>query len=51
MKEGQSYELLIPFVQFDGDEVLANACDGLVSFTVKIVPEYLTWKGSNSDAW
>ena len=51
MKEGQSYELLIPFVQFEGDEVLANACDGLVSFTVKIVPEYLTWKGSNSDAW
>ena len=51
MKEGQSYELLIPFVQFDGDEVLASACDGLVSFTVKIVPEYLTWKGSNSDAW
>lgn len=51
MKEGQSYELLIPFVQFDGDEVLATACDGLVSFTVKIVPEYLTWKGSNSDAW
>lgn len=51
MKEPQSYELLIPFVQFDGDEVLASACDGLVSFTVKIVPEYLTWKGSNSDAW
>lgn len=51
MKEGQSYELLIPFVQFAGDEVLASACDGLVSFTVKIVPEYLTWKGSNSDAW
>ena len=51
MKEVQSYELLIPFVQFDGDEVLATACDGLVSFTVKIVPEYLTWKGSNSDAW
>lgn len=51
MKEGQSYELLIPFVQFNGDEVLASACDGLVSFTVKIVPEYLTWKGSNSDAW
>lgn len=51
MKEGQSYELLIPFVQFDGDDVLASACDGLVSFTVKIVPEYLTWKGSNSDAW
>lgn len=51
MKEGQSYELLIPFVQFKGEEVLSTACDGLVSFTVKIVPEHLTWKGVKSDAW
>lgn len=52
MPEGQSYELLIPFAQYNAkNELLASACDGLASFTIKVVPEYLTWKGAASDSW
>ncbi|MDY3069488.1 MAG: T9SS type A sorting domain-containing protein [Parabacteroides sp.] len=47
MKEGQSYDILVPFVQVDqNDVVLESECDGLASFPVKVVPEYLTWKGT-----
>lgn len=49
LQEGQRYELLIPFVQYDGTEPLDSECDGLISLPVKIVPEYLTWKGESAD--
>lgn len=54
LKEGQAYELLIPFVQYgdvdnDGvEEILSGECDGLISLPVKIVPEYLTWNGKST---
>lgn len=58
LKEGQSYELLFPYVQYAPDEsnpgkykVLDSACDGLASLTIKVVPEFLTWKGNESDKW
>lgn len=52
LQEGQRYELLIPFVQYDKlDNPLASECDGLISLPVKIVPEYLTWKGESADNW
>lgn len=43
LHEGQSYTLLIPFAQYNGDKRLDSACDGLLRLPVKIVPEYLTW--------
>ena len=51
LKEGQQYELLIPFVQYDGDEALSDECSGQIVLPVKIVPEYLTWKGGSTDSW
>lgn len=52
LHEGRRYELLIPFVQFDADKKqLGSVCDGVLSLPVKIVPEYLTWKGGTSDKW
>lgn len=56
MHEGVQYILRIPFVQIGKDEdgtetVLASQCDGLAYFPVKVVPEYLTWKGDTSDNW
>lgn len=52
LHEGRRYELLIPFVQFDADKKqLGSVCDGLLSLPVKIVPEYLTWKGGTGDKW
>lgn len=52
LHEGRRYDLLIPFVQFDGNnDPLLSACDGLLSLPIKIVPEYLTWKGNAGDKW
>ena len=52
LKEGQQYILLIPFMQYNSaNEILSGECDGVISLPVKIVPEYLTWKGSSSDNW
>ena len=49
--EGQQYELFIPFIQYQGNSLLTNECDGLISLPVKIVPKYLTWKGKAIDLW
>ena len=49
--EGEQYELFIPFIQYQGNSLLTNECDGLISLPVKIVPEYLTWKGEATDLW
>lgn len=51
LHEGQRYMLLIPFAQYKDNERLDSACDGLLRLPVKIVPEYLTWKGSTEDDW
>ena len=50
--EGQEYILLIPFSESgDGSSSLGAACDGLAQLHIKIVPEYLTWKGKATDLW
>ena len=52
LQEGQRYELLIPFAQYDGNENrLSSECDGLITLPVKIVPQYLTWTGDTEDNW
>ena len=51
MKEGQTDTLLIPFVQFKGTVQLNSECDGVLKLPVKVVPEYLTWKGAADDNW
>lgn len=51
LHEGQRYMLLIPFAQYKDDERLDSACDGLLRLPVKVVPEYLTWKGCTEDNW
>ena len=48
LEEGESYELLIPFVQYEDGVQLTNECDGQIVLPVKIVPEYLTWTGKGS---
>lgn len=50
MQEGQEYSLWVPFVQIAGNgSILASECDGLASFPVKVVPEYLTWQNGGTD--
>ena len=51
LHEGQRYILLIPFAQYKNDKRLDSACDGLLRLPVKVVPEYLTWKGVSNDNW
>ena len=51
MKEGQFYTLLIPFVQFKGETQLNSECDGVLHLPIKVVPEYLTWRGAATDKW
>lgn len=50
VKEGYTYKMEFHFNQelLIGD---AAACDGVSAFYLKIVPEYLTWTGSNGDNW
>lgn len=51
-QEGQTYQLYIPFGEYDSsDKLIDNSCEGYIVMDIKIVPEYLTWTGSNSDAW
>lgn len=50
-KEGIEYHLNIPFVQYDGSNILSNECDGLATLAIKIVPEYLTWSGDANGLW
>lgn len=50
VKEGYTYKMEFHFNQelLIGDEA---ACDGVTSLYLKIVPEYLTWTGTNGDNW
>lgn len=46
--EGEEYTLLIPFVESaDGTNALGTTCDGLARLVIKVVPDFLTWQGSN----
>lgn len=45
-KEGYTYTFAVHFEEH-GSEV-SNACFGMFSVDMKVVPEYLVWKGTNS---
>lgn len=53
--EGQIYSLYIPFGEYKGESFVEGSCEGYATLLVKIVPEYLTWKGTNTgenaEAW
>lgn len=53
-KEGEVYSLYIPFGEYADEEAetpIENSCLGYATLKIKIVPEYLTWKGNADDAW
>lgn len=46
-KEGYYYTFMIPFEEKDNDENKAgDACPGMFTLTMKVVPEYLVWNDS-----
>lgn len=53
--EGQIYSLYIPFGEYKGGNFVEGSCEGYATLLVKIVPEYLTWQGTNAgenaEAW
>lgn len=53
--EGQTYALYIPFGEYSGENFVEGSCEGYVTLLIKIVPEYLTWKGTSAgedaEAW
>lgn len=51
LHEGGSYELLVPFGQYDANGLMGSQCDGLLSMPIKVVPEYLTWQGDEKGSW
>lgn len=54
-KEGQDeYRLYIPFGEYSDEEAsqeINGSCGGYAELTLKIVPEYLTWKGDADAVW
>ncbi|MBQ4163439.1 MAG: hypothetical protein IJD84_11270, partial [Parabacteroides sp.] len=55
-KEGEAYSLYVPFGEYDQNgDFLPDACEGYAVLQIKIVPEYLTWQGTqtgeNAEAW
>lgn len=53
--EGQIYALYIPFGEYNGENFVEGSCEGYATLLIKIVPEYLTWQGTNTgenaEAW
>ena len=53
--EGQIYALYIPFGEYKDEAFVKGSCEGYATLLIKIVPEYLTWKGTNTgedaEAW
>lgn len=46
-REGFEYELQVRFHEYDVENnYLQEFCDGFINFKIKIVPEYVTWAGS-----
>ena len=53
--EGQIYALYIPFGEYKDGIFVDGSCEGYATLLIKIVPEYLTWQGTNTgenaEAW
>ena len=54
-EEGKTYSLYIPFGEYaenagESDLPITGSCEGYAVLKIKIVPEYLTWKG-NDGVW
>lgn len=50
--EGQIYSLYIPFGEYKDGIFVKGSCEGYATLLAKIVPEYLTWQGTNTgEAW
>lgn len=53
--EGQIYSLYIPFGEYKNGTFVEGSCEGYATLLIKIVPEYLTWRGTNTgedaEAW
>ena len=50
-EEGKEYDLLIPFGEYESETAnnpIKGSCEGYATLVIKIVPEYLTWKGTES---
>lgn len=46
-KEGFEYELQVRFHEYDEEgNYMDKNCDGFINFKIKVVPEYVTWAGS-----
>lgn len=46
-KEGFEYELQVRFHEYDENgNYMDKNCDGFINFKIKVVPEYVTWAGS-----
>lgn len=50
-KEGSTYSLYIPFGEYKDDKLIEGSCTGYAVLDIKIVPEYLTWKGGTDAVW
>lgn len=53
-QEGQEYTLMIPFGEYANADALnpiEGSCEGYATLKIKIVPEYLTWKGEADGVW
>lgn len=50
----QIYSLLIPFGEYESEDApdpIPGSCMGYARLLIKIVPEYLTWKGDDTGSW
>ena len=50
----QIYSLLIPFGEYENataSNPIQGSCMGYARLLIKIVPEYLTWKGEDTGSW
>lgn len=50
----QIYSLLIPFGEYESagaTDPIPGSCMGYARLLIKIVPEYLTWKGDDTGSW
>ena len=51
-KEGYEYSLRVYFQESGGDsQGIASLCEGILTFTMKVVPEYMHWTGLATDNW
>ena len=50
-REGYEYELRIYFQQNIEGKQATNLCEGILTFTMKVVPEYQRWIGGPTSNW